>query len=109
MKLNVGVLFGGNSVEHEVSIISASQAMAAFDHERYHVVPLYLSKDNQLYSGPQLLDVKQFKDLDAIKKKVAQVSLYKEKQNIFVQSVKALPWQKAQRIDVVVPVVHGTH
>ena len=109
MKLNVGVLFGGNSVEHEVSIISASQAMAAFDSERYHVVPLYLSKDNQLYSGSQLLDVKQFKDLDAIKKKVPQVTLYKEKQNIFVQSVKAFPWQKAQRIDVVVPVVHGTH
>jgi D-alanine-D-alanine ligase len=55
------------------------------------------------------LDVKQFKDLDAIKKKVPQVTLYKEKQNIFVQSAKALPWQKAQRIDVVVPVVHGTH
>jgi D-alanine-D-alanine ligase len=109
MKLNVGVLFGGNSVEHEVSIISASQAMAAFDAERYHVVPLYLSKDNQLYSGPQLLDVKQFKDLNAIQKKVPQVTLYKEKQNIFVQSIKALPWQKAQRIDVVVPVVHGTH
>ena len=109
MKLNVGVLFGGNSVEHEVSILSASQAMAAFDLERYHVIPLYLSKDNQLYSGPQLMDIKQFKDLKSLQKKTPQVTLYKDKQNIFVQSTKALPWQKAQRIDVVIPVVHGTH
>lgn len=109
MKLNVGVLFGGNSVEHEVSILSASQAMAAFDLERYHVIPLYLSKDNQLYSGPQLMDVKQFKDLKNLQKKTPQVTLFKDKQNIFVQSTKALPWQKAQRIDLVIPVVHGTH
>ena len=109
MKLNVGVLFGGNSVEHEVSIISASQAMAAFDAERYHVVPLYLSKDNQLYSGPQLMDIKQFKNLKSIQRKVPQVSIYKDKQNIFVQSIKAHPWHRTQRIDVVVPVVHGTH
>lgn len=108
MKLNVGVLFGGNSVEHEVSIISALQAMAAFDAERYHVIPLYLSKDNQLYSGPQLMDVKLFKDLKSIQKKVLQVSIYKDKQNIFVQNIKAHPWHRTQRIDVVVPVVHGT-
>lgn len=109
MKLNVGVLFGGNSVEHEVSIISASQAMAAFDVERYQVIPLYLSKDNQLYSSPQLLDVKRFKDLKVLQKKTPQVTLFKDKQNIFVQNTKAYPWQKAQRIDVVIPVVHGTH
>ena len=43
MKLKVGVFFGGESVEHEISIISANQAMKALDQEKYEVVPVYLS------------------------------------------------------------------
>ena len=42
MKLKVGVFFGGESVEHEISIISANQAMHAIDKEKYDVVPVYL-------------------------------------------------------------------
>ncbi|MGL6247678.1 MAG: hypothetical protein ACRC3A_01110, partial [Culicoidibacterales bacterium] len=35
MKIRVGVFFGGESVEHEVSVISANQAMAAIDTDKY--------------------------------------------------------------------------
>ena len=46
MKTKIAVLFGGHSVEHEVSIISGLQAFAALDREKYDPIPLYIGKDN---------------------------------------------------------------
>ena len=45
MKIKVGVIFGGETVEHEISIISAIQAMENMDKEKYEIVPIYISKD----------------------------------------------------------------
>ena len=42
--IKVGVIFGGESVEHEVSNITAVQAMSYMDKEKYEVVPIYISK-----------------------------------------------------------------
>lgn len=109
MKLNIGVLFGGNSVEHEVSVISASQAIAAIDKERYHVIPLYLTKDHRLFTGHALLDVKNFKNIATLLKQCKQVSIIKIQQRFFVQNIKTNFLAKNQEIDVVLPVVHGTH
>ena len=109
MKLNIGVLFGGNSVEHEVSVISASQAIAAIDKERYHVIPLYLTKDHRLFSGDALLDVKNFKNMNSLLNRCKQVSIVKVQQRFYVQPIRMNFLSKAQEVDIVIPVVHGTH
>ena len=44
MKLKIAVAFGGRSVEHEISVLSAQQVMAALDEERYEILPLYIAK-----------------------------------------------------------------
>ena len=44
MKTNIAVFFGGRSTEHEISVISANQAMAALDSEKYNVIPVYITK-----------------------------------------------------------------
>ena len=44
--IKVGVIFGGETVEHEVSIISAVQAMNKLNNEKYDIVPIYISKEN---------------------------------------------------------------
>ena len=49
MKLNVAVFFGGETVEHEVSIISAHQALEALDRNKYEVTPVYIAKDRTMY------------------------------------------------------------
>ena len=46
MKLKVAVLFGGKSTEHEISIISAIQAIGHINKEKYDVVPVYITKHN---------------------------------------------------------------
>ena len=51
MKIRVGVFFGGKSVEHEVSVISAIQAINAFDQSKYEIIPVYITKNNELYTG----------------------------------------------------------
>ncbi|HAO61034.1 MAG TPA: D-alanine--D-alanine ligase [Erysipelotrichaceae bacterium] len=109
MKLKVGVLFGGASVEHEVSIISASQAMAALDREKYDVVPVYLSKHHQLFSSEKFTEVEIFRDLDKIEKSFPQVSLVREKSKYFLVPVKPSLFSKPIEIDLMIPVVHGTH
>ena len=57
MKLRVGVIFGGVSVEHEVSIISAVQAMKQIDEEKYEVIPIYIGKDREWYTGKLLKNI----------------------------------------------------
>ena len=51
MKINLAVFFGCRSVEHEVSIISAVQAMRAIDRDKYDVIPVYVTKEGELFSG----------------------------------------------------------
>ena len=64
MKIRVGVLYGGKTTEHEVSIITAVQAMGALNTEKYDVVPIYLTKDNDMYTGDALKDMDVYKDFE---------------------------------------------
>lgn len=105
--LKVAVLFGGDSVEHEVSIISAMQAMAACDESKYKVIPLYLAKNHKFYSAASLKHIEAYKDLDLIEKTVPQVSVVKENQKFFIKPLS--PLKHRTEIDLVIPVVHGTH
>jgi len=73
--LNIGMVFGGVSPEHEVSIISCLQAAAALDRTRYHPVPLYIAKDGSWYTGPHLLDIEAYQDLDALRSSALRVTL----------------------------------
>ena len=58
MKTNVAVFFGGRSVEHEISVISALQAINAFDENKYNIVPIYISKQGRWYTGANLLELR---------------------------------------------------
>ena len=62
MKIKLGVLFGGKSVEHEVSIISALQAAAYLDRSKYDVVPIYMTKKNEFYIGEEIGKIESYRD-----------------------------------------------
>ncbi|MCH3961467.1 MAG: D-alanine--D-alanine ligase [Solobacterium sp.] len=111
MKLNIAVFFGGESVEHEVSIISAHQAMEAMDTEKYNVIPVYVAKDRRLYCSDLLRDIKNFKDLDALKKQCTQVTIVSLDNQIVIKpaQTKMFGNKDLGTIDVAVPVMHGTN
>ena len=111
MKLKVGVFFGGESVEHEISIISANQAMKALDSEKYEVVPVYLSKKREWYTGEALLDIKNYQNMDELLKRCQRLLIVANEGKIQLERYPA-KWLRNQvinTIDVAIPVIHGTN
>lgn len=109
MKIKLGVVFGGETVEHEVSIISALQAIQNLDKEKYDVIPLYISKDRIWYTGHVLLDIETYKDFDNVKKYAKRVTLYKKDGSFFVQGTSGIFRKDITDIDIILPVVHGNN
>ena len=111
MKIQLGVLFGGNSTEHEISIISAVQAMLSLDREKYDVVPLYITKDSRFFTGEALLSIENYKDVPALLKKCTEVILVKENDvaAIYKFPPKAFGKSRLGHIDIAFPIVHGTN
>lgn len=106
MKVNVAVLFGGNSVEHEISIISSMQAIENIDREKYNIIPIYITKNLEMYSDTSFVSVEPFIDFDRSKYK--QVTFVKEGEETFVRQIKGMFNKLNERVDVAFPIVHGT-
>lgn len=108
MKIKVGVIFGGESVEHEVSIISAMQAINKLDQGKYDIIPIYITKTREWYTGEMLKDVEVYEDLSLIKKYGKNVVLYYSNGSYVLQN-KKFPRNIITDIDIVFPIVHGTN
>lgn len=106
--IKVGVIFGGESVEHEVSIISAVQAMNKLDNDKYDIIPIYIAKDSEWYTGDALREIDTFKDMNLLKRYTKNVVLYNKKGRFVLQS-KGIFRRVVNDIDIVLPVVHGTN
>ena len=108
MKLRVGVIFGGESVEHEVSIISSVQAMKRMDSEKYEIIPIYIGKDREWYTGKLLSNIDIYSDLDLLKKYAKNVVLTNKKDSFVLVNKKGLR-RVVDYIDIAFPIVHGTN
>ena len=106
--IKVGVIFGGETVEHEVSIISAVQAMNKLDNDKYEIIPIYISKENEWYTGAALREVETFKDMELLKRYTKNVVLY-NKNGRFVLQSKGFFKSIVNEVDIILPVVHGTN
>lgn len=113
-KINIGVMFGGRSVEHEVSIITGLQVIENIDKSKYEIIPIYISKEGDWYTGKELLEIKNFKDIKELLSKVRKVFLppipglarlffYPFKSGFFKKEVESL------KVDVIFPALHGMH
>ena len=105
--IKVGVIFGGDSVEHEVSIISALQAMENIDEEKYEIVPIYISKDRHFYTGAALRDMDTYKYFDNMKKFVKEITICRKGNEKKQKKIKGLFGRNVNTIDVAFPIVHG--
>lgn len=109
MKIKVGVIFGGESAEHEVSIISAIQAINKMNEEKYDIIPIYITKDRQWYTGAMLKDIDSYQDLSLIKKYATNVVLVEKNNRFILQKKKGLFKREVAEIDIAFPIVHGTN
>ena len=109
MKIKIGVIYGGETVEHEVSVISALQAMNNLNEDKYDIVPIYISKDRIWYTGHMLRDIEFYKDFEDEKKYATKVMLYKKGKTFLLQRTTGLFRKDITDLDVILPVVHGNN
>lgn len=112
MKINLAVLFGGKSVEHEISVISALQAIRQLDTEKYEVFPIYITKNSEFYYGDILKNIEEYKSIPNLIKKCTQVSFITEGDKTYLTPCIQKLFSKNKHIaliDVAFPIVHGTN
>ena len=100
-KLRVGVLFGGRSGEHEVSLASAASIIRGLDSNKYEAVPIGITKEGHWLAGagaqkmlPEVLKTGQRVAMSADPSDTALISLDGD--------------ARGQKLDVIFPVIHGT-
>jgi D-alanine-D-alanine ligase len=103
----VGVVFGGPSVEHDVSIITAQQAMAVLS-ERHAVIPLYVGKDGRWWTGEELRDVAAFTQSPPRGARPLELRIGAPEGPFFEPSTSRLRGDRALPISVVLNAIHGT-
>ena len=104
MKTRIGIIFGGNSVEHEISILSNIQASYAVDRDKYDVYNIYMTKAGEFWVGDRFNDLETFKS-DEIKH--YNVCFYSKKGRAYLKGIGRLPKKYKKPIDVILPIVHG--
>lgn len=111
MKIKIGVIFGGKTVEHEISIITANQAITSLNKEKYEIVPIYISKNGKMYTGEQLLELKNFKNLDNLIQQCEEIVLVNNgtKANLVRVKNKKFSNNIINTIDLAFPIMHGTN
>lgn len=111
MKTRIGVIFGGRSTEHEISVISASQAMHAINRDRFDVTPIYITKDGKWYTGDALLDVANYRNIPALLARCKQVYMRPETGNfnLYLAKKPFLGSDIVTTLDVIIPVLHGSN
>ncbi len=112
-KQAVGVVFGSRSVEHDVSIVTAQQVIQALNPAKYDVVPIYITRSGKWLTGPLLADIKTFQagnleELMGIKETIISPSI--QHHGMITPPVAGyLSRNTLRRLDVIFPVIHGTH
>lgn len=115
-KLQLGVIFGSRSCEHEVAIISAIQLMQHVDRDKYDVIPVYISQEGAWYTGAPLLDIKNY--APAFKADVP--GILRVQPDVTARSGALMGYDRGgllrggsrsivARLDCAIPVMHGLH
>ncbi len=109
-KIRAGVFFGGPSVEHEVSVITAMQAMAAMDSDRYLVIPVYVTKNGDFYTGEHLSRLESYRNIPQALEQAQKVLLTREGKEVCLVSARQKRFGRrfCQVLDVALPIFHGT-
>lgn len=107
-KIRIGVLYGGRSGEHDVSLCSAASVVAALDRNKYNVTAIGIDRDGRWYvqENPQIVPDRDFGKKMALKKRgLWLVNHFEQKNKLHLYNIKG---KEEVIVDVVFPVIHGT-
>ena len=111
MKLKLAVLFGGKSTEHEISIISTIQAIGHINRDKYDIIPVYITKNNDFYVGEFIDKIEEYTHIPQLLAKSTQVVWIKDgdKVSLFRYPMKKFGNNVITQVDIAFPIVHGTN
>ena len=114
-KLRVGLIFGGRSGEHEVSIRSAGAVIQAMNHDRYEILPIAITKEGKWLSPPEAASLlpagaREMLPNTLVAKQTSDVAIFGDPSHQGLVSIDAngLP-QSSEPLDVVFPLLHGPY
>jgi len=108
-KLRIGILYGGRSGEHDVSLCSAASVIVALDRNKYNVTAIGIDRDGRWYvqEKPEIIPDKDFGKKMALKKKgMWLVNHFEQKNKLHLYNIKGK--KEDVIVDVLFPVIHGT-
>ncbi len=100
---NILVFFGGESVEHDVSIITGVLTVNSVDKEKYNAIAVYADKDGKLYTGSLLYDIDNYKNLN--KKKLTRVVLMSGESKLY--ALKKNKLKELYSVSLAINCMHG--
>lgn len=100
---NIAVIFGGESTEHDISIISALQAIENLDKVKYKIFPVYINKHGKWLYGDKLTRIETFKNFN--EKKLKKVCIVPQSNWLYAKT--ALSYKKITKIDCALLILHG--
>ena len=106
-KKKVAVIFGGVSPEHEVSVITGLQTLENLDKEKFIGIPVYVSKNGELFTGDALLKIDNYRNLPTISQKAQQIQPYLDNKQAGFQTVSGFLKGKVIDVDAIFPCFHG--
>ena len=103
-KINIAVIFGGRSGEHEVSLMSARSVLSVLDPKKYEVTEIGITQTGEWFTGEHVIDALESKAFDSL----LPVTLFPEPRGGQLFILRESGWEPFTRVDVVFPVLHGT-
>lgn len=111
MRIRIAMLWGGKTVEHEVSVISGIQALMAMDKDRYECIPVYMTKDNDMYIGEKVGQIESYRNIPALLKESDRVIIVNDdgRYKLVQYPLRKFGGTEPVEFDIAFPVVHGTN
>ena len=93
-KIKIGIIFGGMSTEHDVSVVSATSIIKNLNHEKYEILPIYISEEGKWYQY-----AKKIEEIEILQvgEKISNIEPI---ENVF---------EYLQKLDIAFPVLHGLY
>ncbi len=113
MKYKIAVIFGGRSVEHDVSVITGLQVIENLNKDHYDIIPIYISIEGIWYTGKNLLNIENYKNKENLLKSVIPVIPTKgDREVVLYRHPKYFSFFQQKFIttfELAIPAVHGTY
>ncbi len=111
MNIRVGLFFGGKSVEHEVSVITGLQAAQNIDRSRFDVIPIYITKQGEFYTGDEVGRIESYRDIPTLLRRSTRITLVNDNGRVWMVRYPAKRFGSSivGELDVALPAVHGTN